>query len=68
MTMSVRDTGILRKKTNQAAANFDSLLIIGYQSKIFHDDERALFIDQGRHLIGWMGNESLKIDRLGVAF
>lgn len=62
-TMNVRDTGILRKKCREPA-NFDDLLIIGYQSKIFHDDEKALFIDQGRHLIGWMGSDSLKIDRL----
>lgn len=59
--MSVRDIGILRKKKPHEP---EDLLIIGYQSHVFRDDERALFIDQGRHLIGWMGDESLKIDRL----
>lgn len=32
--------------------------------KIFRDDEKALHIDQGKHLIPWMGDSTLKIDRL----
>lgn len=53
-----------RKKTHHQPTNFDDLLIIGYQSRVFEDDEKALFIDQGRHLINWMGNSALRIDRL----
>lgn len=62
------ESGILRKVKNQQNAatekSFDDLLIFGYACKIFRDDDKARYIDQGKHLIPWMGDNSLKIDRL----
>ena len=58
--------GILRKTKPvvQAPDKFEDLLVFGYASKIFRDNERAKQIDHGKHLISWMGDNSLKIDRL----
>lgn len=56
------DSGILRKKPPE---KHEELLVFGYACKLFRDDEKALYIDQGKHLIPWMGDSKLKIDRLG---
>lgn len=64
---SANDSSILRTsklKQNQLENPIDDLLIFGYACKIFRDDDKARYIDQGKHLIPWMGDNSLKIDRL----
>ena len=60
---------IARTLAESANKNDDlrDLYVFGYQCKLFRDNERALFIDRGKHLIPWMGNDSLMIDR-SVAF
>ncbi|KRT80374.1 hypothetical protein AMK59_8728, partial [Oryctes borbonicus] len=55
------ETGILRKKV--IPENHEDLLVFGYACKLFRDDEKAKYIDQGKHLIPWMGDETLRIDR-----
>lgn len=55
-----QDPGILRRKK---PGDVQDLFIFGYASKLFRDDKKAQEIDQGKHLIPWMGQDSLKIDR-----
>lgn len=54
----------LRNTNIMSTKKLDDLLIFGYACKLFRDDEKALHIDQGRHLIQWTGDNTLKIDRL----
>lgn len=53
-----RKDSLKPKKTDE-----EELLVFGYSCKLFRDDEKAQIIDEGQHLIPWMGQENLKIDR-----
>ncbi|KAL4708334.1 hypothetical protein ACJJTC_018452 [Scirpophaga incertulas] len=61
-TINRNDTGILRK-CGDIKEKKEELFVFGYSCKLFRDNEKALHIDQGKHLIPWMGDETLKIDR-----
>uniref|UniRef100_A0A1I8PZF0 SURP motif domain-containing protein n=1 Tax=Stomoxys calcitrans TaxID=35570 RepID=A0A1I8PZF0_STOCA len=70
MSFPRNDThGILRKTSTTEATvpeRHMDLLVFGYACKIFRDDAKAREIDQGKHLIPWMNENSLKIDRYDV--
>ncbi|CAG9126501.1 unnamed protein product [Plutella xylostella] len=60
-TRNHSESGILRK--SDVKEKKEELFVFGYSCKLFRDDEKALHIDQGKHLIPWMGDDTLKIDR-----
>ena len=63
--MSNQRRGVLRRKAveTEISKKFEDLLVFGYACKLFRDDEKASDIDQGKFLIPWMGDDSIKIDR-----
>nr|SVE74237.1 EOG090X07RL [Daphnia barbata] len=65
--MAAPRRGVLRHHKQLAETEtkdkFEDLLVFGYACKFFRDDERALEIDQGKLLIPWMGDDTIKIDR-----
>jgi len=52
-----------KKAKDKPETDFSSLLVFGYGCKIFRDDQKAINIEAGEHLIPWMGDSSLRIDR-----
>lgn len=62
--MATRKRPILKKRTTQEQKeDLESLLVFGYECKLFKDDEKAEYIEHGNHLIPWMGDNTVMIDR-----
>lgn len=49
--------------TKRKCPTDEDLFVFGYSCKLYKDDEKARLINSGRHLIPWMGQPSLMIDR-----
>lgn len=45
----------------------DDLLVFGYSCKLFRDNDKALYLEKGSHLIPWMGDDSVMVDRWVLA-
>ncbi|XP_046801976.1 protein suppressor of white apricot [Lucilia cuprina] len=64
MSSSSASSSSLSSTSNANEVRHVDLLVFGYACKVFRDDAKARDIDQGKHLIPWMGDNNLKIDRL----
>lgn len=51
------------KQNNSVTNDDDDLFLFGYACKLYRDDEKARLVNSGKHLIPWMGNMDLLIDR-----
>ena len=63
MTILTQFLDKMKKSREKAAPDLSSLLVFGYACKLFRDDSKALSLETGDHLIPWMGDSSIKIDR-----
>ena len=46
-----------------STSSTQEILVFGYAAKLFRDDGKALQVDQGKHLVPWMGQTDCLIDR-----
>ncbi|KAG7174056.1 suppressor of white apricot-like [Homarus americanus] len=53
-------------RDKEANNGHEELLVFGYSCKLFRDNEKALYLDKGKHLIPWMGDSKLMVDRYDV--
>ena len=56
----------MKKNSERVSPDLSSLLVFGYTCKIFRDDVKARSLESGEHLIPWMGDPALKIDRFAL--
>lgn len=49
--------------TKEENGKYEDITVVGYHCKLFRDDVMARYIDEGKHLIPWMGDETLLVDR-----
>jgi hypothetical protein len=56
-----------RKAKAKSSDRDQELLVFGYEARIFHDNETATKIDNGKYLIAWQGRveDPTLLDRLG---
>lgn len=52
-----------KDRANKAKRSYDDVMVVGYHCKLFQDDVMARYIEEGKHLIPWMGDESILVDR-----
>lgn len=50
-------------KKNNSDNDVDDLFVFGYTCKLYRNDDKARLINTGKHLIPWMGDTDLLIDR-----
>lgn len=55
-----------REREEEEEKERAALIVVGYESKLFRDDETSLSVNQGRFLVPWMGDKSLLMDRYDV--
>ena len=53
----------LKHQKHSNDQNDDQLFIFGYQCKLYRDDEKSRWINNGKHLIPWIGDHNILIDR-----
>ncbi|KAH9413675.1 hypothetical protein DERP_009379 [Dermatophagoides pteronyssinus] len=56
----------LKHQKHSNDQNDDQLFIFGYQCKLYRDDEKSRWINNGKHLIPWIGDHNILIDRYDV--
>lgn len=54
---------IWESRDKEGGNGHEDLLVFGYSCKLFRDNEKALYLDKGHHLIPWMGDNSVMVDR-----
>lgn len=57
---------LMESRPKDSTSSPEELLVFGYSCKLFRDNEKAIYLDNGKHLIPWMGDSKLMVDRFDV--